>query len=134
MQIALTIVDGSFSIHRLSSNATIPAAVLRETFFSILRSEEELSLVCSSSVSINSERVSTGWACLMVAGPLDFDMTGIIADISGVLSAASLPVFVISSFDTDYVLVRGADLDKAVTALRAGGMKCDRTESIDESP
>jgi len=128
MQIALTIIDGSFNIHRLPSDATIPADVLREAFFAVLRSDTELSLVCSSAVSVESERVSADWACLKVAGPLDFDMTGIIAAISAALSAAALPVFVISSFDTDYVLVRGVDLDKAVAALRAGGMQCDRED------
>lgn len=125
LQIALTIIDGSFSIHRLSSDAAIPADVLQQTFFAVLRSDTELSLVCSSSVPVESQRVSTGWACLKVAGPLDFNLTGIIAAISSALSAASVPVFIVSSFDTDYVLVRHTDLDQAVAALRAGGMKCD---------
>lgn len=128
MQISLTIVDGSFSIHRLANDAAIPANVLCESFFSVLRSDAELSLVCSSSVHVEAERTTSGWACLQVDGPLDFGMTGIIATISAVLSAASLPIFVISSFDTDYVLVRGTDLDKAVVALRAGGMECNEVE------
>ncbi len=126
MQIALTIVDGSFSIHSLASDAVIPADVLSASFFAVLRSDVELSLVCPSSVHVEAERTSSGWACLQVAGPLDFGMTGIIAAVSAVLAAASLPIFVIASFDTDYVLVRGADLSKAVVALRAGGMDCDR--------
>lgn len=129
MQIALTIVDGSFSIHRLANNADIPANVLREPFFAVLRSDAELSLVCSSSVRVEAERTSPGWACLQVAGPLDFGMTGIIAAISAVLSAAALPIFVVSSFATDYVLVRGADLNKAVAALRAGAIECEPGET-----
>ncbi len=126
MQIALTIVDDSFSIHRLPGDAVIPVEVLRETFFAVLRSDEELSLVCSSSVPIESDKVNAGWACLKVAGPLDFELTGIIARISAALSAAALSVFVVSSFDTDYVFVRGTDLKKAVAALQADGMRCDR--------
>jgi len=125
MQIKLTIVDGSFSIHRLASDAPVPAEVLHESFFAVLRSAAELSLVCSSSVHIEAEKTSAGWACLQVAGPLDFAMTGIIAAISTTLSAASVPVFVVSSFDTDYILVRDHELDKAVAALRAGGMECE---------
>ena len=128
MKIKLTIVDGSFSIHRLANDAAIPVDALCEPFFAVLRSDAGLSLVCPSSVHIEAERTSSGWACLQVVGPLDFGMTGIIAAISAVLSAASLPIFVISSFDTDYVLVRGADLGKAVVALRAGGMECDGVE------
>jgi len=128
MQISLTIVDGTFSIHRLANDTAIPADVLREPFFAVLHTDAELSLVCSSSVHVEAERTSSGWACLQVGGPLDLGMTGIIAAISAVLSAASLPIFVISSFDTDYVLVRGTDLGKAVVALRAGGIECDGVE------
>ncbi len=128
MKIALTIVDGSFSIHRLPAGTPIPADVLGETFFAVLASNAELSVVCSSTVSVDSEKVSVGWAGLKVAGPLDFGMTGIIASISGALSAASVSVFAVSSFDTDYVFVRSIDLDKAVAALRAGGMQCERAE------
>ena len=117
MELKLTIVDGSFSIHRLAGNMSIPAAVLREPFFAVLRSDEELSLVCSSSVPVEAEKTSDDWSCLQVAGPLDFGMTGVIAEISAVLSNASVPVFVVSSFNTDYVLVRDDDLDKAVAAL-----------------
>ncbi len=128
MKITLTVVDGSFSIHRLPAGAPIPADVLGETFFAVLASNAELSVVCSSAVSVESEKVSVGWSGLKVAGPLDFDMTGIIASISSALSAASVSVFVVSSFDTDYVFVRGIDLDKAVAALQAGGMQCKRPE------
>ena len=132
MQIALTIVEGSFSIHCLPNDAAIPADVLCESFFAVLRSDTELSLVCPASVHVEAQRTSPGWACLQVAGPLDLGMTGIIATISAVLSAASIPIFVVSSFDTDYVLVRGADLGKAVGALRAGGMDCDLVGHDDE--
>lgn len=125
MQIELTIIDGSYSIHRLSSDARIPAAVLKEPFFAVLRSGAELSLVCAASVDIDGEKSSSGWACLEVVGPLDLGMTGIIAEISTILSAAKLPVFVVSSFDTDYVLVRGDKLGNAVAALRAGGIGCN---------
>ena len=124
MQIALTIVDGSFSIYRLANDAVIPDDVLQEPFFAILHSEEELSLVCRSSLAVTADRNSAGWACLKVAGPLDFGLTGIIAAISAALSTASLSVFVISSFDTDYVLVRETELDSAFKALRAAGIEC----------
>jgi len=127
MRIKLTIIDGTFSIHRLASDEPIPAAVLREPFFAVLRSAAELSLVCSSSVAVEAQKTSAGWACLEVAGPLDFGMTGIIASISKALSNASVPVFVVSSFDTDCILVRERDLDQAVAALRAGGIECEST-------
>ena len=124
MRIALSIVEGSFSVHRLENDAAIPAEVLNEPFFSIVRSDEELSLVCRSSLCVESDKTNTGWACLKVSGPLDFGLTGVIASISGALSAASLSVFVVSSFDTDYVLVREATLDRAINVLQAADIKC----------
>jgi len=124
MQISLTVVDGSFSIHRLASDAIIPNDVLHEKFFSILRSTDELSLVCRSLLSVEADQTSAGWACLQVVGPLDFGLTGIIASISKALAAASLSVFVVSSFDTDYVLVREATLDSAISSLQAAGIEC----------
>ena len=122
--IAVRLIDGSFSIHRFSSDAPIPAVVLREPFFAVLRSATELSLVCPASVEIDADKTSSGWSCLEVVGPLDLGMTGIIANISALLSAVSIPVFVISSFDTDYVLVRSEELGSAVSALQTGGIKC----------
>lgn len=132
MQIAVTIVHGNFSIHRLASDAEIPDAVLKEPFYAVLRSDAELSLVCSASIDIRAQQTSSGWACLKVAGPLDFNMTGIIASLSTALSDASIPVFVVSSFDTDYLLVNGENLDKALEALRARGIECDVAEHSNE--
>jgi len=125
MQIALTVVEGSFSIHRLANDAAIPDDFLREPFFAIVRTGEELSLLCRSTLTVAAGRTSAAWACLQVAGPLDLGLTGIIAAISGALSAASLPVFVVSSFDTDYVLVREAELGSAIDVLRAAGIECE---------
>ena len=124
MKISVTIVDGSFSIHRLASDAMIPDDVLQETFFSLLRSTDELSLVCRSSLSVEADRTSAGWACLQVVGPLDFGLTGFIASISKAVAAGALAVFVVSGLSTDYVLVREATLDSAITSLQAAGINC----------
>ena len=62
-----------------------------------------------------------GWRCLSVAGPLDFSLVGVLSGLTAALADARVPVFVLSSFDTDHLLVRAHDLDRAVAALRDAG-------------
>jgi len=64
------------------------------------------------------------WRCLQVAGPLDFSMVGVIASLTGILAAANISVFVISTFDTDLLLVKQGDLEAAVDVFAAAGHDC----------
>ena len=102
----LNLIDGSFSIHRISPNDEIPNQIYQSHFYSITKTGEEISVVCSSSVHFDSERTETGWSCIKVLGPLDFSLTGILADISAVLAKAEISIFAISTFDTDYILIK----------------------------
>lgn len=117
MKSNLSILDDSFTIHRLPSNSEIPNQVYQSPFYSISRSDEEMSIVCSSSVHLNSDRAETGWSCIKILGPLDFSLTGIMAEISAVLAKAEISIFAISTFDTDYILVKSVELQTAKKAL-----------------
>ena len=114
----LSLLDDSFTIHRLSSNSEIPNQVYQSRFYSISRSDEEMSIVCSSSIDLESDRAETGWSCIKFFGPLDFSLTGIIAEVSAVLARAEISLFAISSFDTDYILLKSAELEAAKKALQ----------------
>ncbi len=92
-----------------------------EPFLSVTRTAAELSVVGPAGQVPNGVPVETGWACLEVLGPLAFDLTGVLAGISAPLADAGVPIFVVSTFDTDYVLVRSAHLARAVEALEAAG-------------
>jgi len=118
MKLNLNILDGSFSIHRLSPNDEIPSQIYQNQFYSITKIDEELSVVCSASVHLDSERSETGWSCIKVLGPLDFALTGILADISAVLAKAEISIFAISTFDTDYILIKSEKLQAAKKALQ----------------
>ena len=118
MKSNLIILDDSFTIHRLSSNSEIPNQVYQSRFYSISRSDEEMSIVCSSSIDLESDRAETGWSCIKFLGPLDFSLTGIIAEVSAVLARAEISLFAISSFDTDYILLKSAELEAAKKALQ----------------
>ena len=117
----LSVLPGRFSICRLESHATLPAWVLGGTFWSMTRTADELSIVCASDVVPSDVRAESGWAALRVCGPLDFAQTGIVAELSRCLAAATVSVFVVSTYDTDYLLIPERDLDRAVAALRDDG-------------
>lgn len=118
MKLNLKILEGSFSIHRLSPNDAIPNQIYQNQFYSITKTDEEISVVCASSIQLDSERSETGWSCIRVLGPLDFALTGILADISAVLAKAEISIFAISTFDTDYILIKSEKLQTAKKALQ----------------
>ena len=118
MKLNLNILDGSFSIHRLSPNDEIPHRIYQSQFYSIAKTDEEISVVCPSSLDLDSERSETGWSCIKVLGPLDFSSTGILADISAVLAKADISIFAISTYDTDYILIKSEKIEAAKKALQ----------------
>ena len=118
--ITLEVLPGSMAICRLDADADVPDWVTGEVV-SITRTPDELSIVCSEDNVPHDVKSETGWRCLQVAGPLDFSLVGVIASLTGTLAAASISVFVISTFDTDYVLVKESDLKAAIGSLSKAG-------------
>lgn len=118
MKLKLSVLEDLFTIHRFPPDNEIPGEVYEGQFYSISKTDEELSIVSSSSVALGSKRSETGWACIKVLGPLDFSLTGILADISEVLAKAEISIFAISTFDTDYILLKSEKLNNAITALK----------------
>jgi len=125
----LTLLDGEFAVHRLPPEAEIPPQALSGAFYALTRTADELSLVCPAGISVPGSRREGGWSALKVAGPLDFSLTGVLAGLSGALAAAGVSVFALSTFDTDFLLVKAADLPRAVTALRAAGYTVNGTSA-----
>ena len=121
--LVLSVLSETFTIHKLSPDTSIPEVILKNNFYSISKTENELSLVCSEVIKVQSLQSSKGWKCIKVKGPLDFNLTGILADISDILAQTNISIFAISTFDTDYILVRKRDLSSATTKLRLAGYK-----------
>ena len=117
MKLTLEVLDDTFTIHRLPTDSEIPNQVCQSQFYNISKSDEEMSIVCSSSVLLDSERSEVGWSCIKVLGPLDFSLTGIIAEISDILATSEISIFALSTFDTDYILVKSEKLENARKAL-----------------
>jgi len=119
--LTLSLLPDNYSICRLEPAADIPPWALAGNFFSITRTEEELSLVCSQEVVPDGVLCEKGWRCIMVVGPLDFSLTGILASLTASLAEVGISVFAISTFDTDYLLVKADNLKRAVLKLQETG-------------
>ena len=122
-KLVLSVLSETFTIHKLSPDASIPEKILKTNNYSVTKTENELSLVCSELIEIKSLQSSKGWKCLKVKGPLDFNLTGILTGISDILTQGNISIFAISTFDTDYILVRSQDLSSARKKLRNAGYK-----------
>ncbi len=110
------------AVCRLWPDEPIPAWATVGGFCSITRTADELSVVCPDDRRIPADvRCEHGWRYLRVAGSQPFGLTGVLSSILEPLAAASISIFAISTFDTDYVLVKAADLERAIATLREAG-------------
>ena len=116
----LIIMKGEYSIFKLEKDGDMNLPV-PEGFVSYTRTGEELSLVCRSGAVTGCLKEESGWRLLMVEGPLDFSMTGVISSISGPLAGAGISIFVISTFDTDYLLIKSDRVRDAARVLSENG-------------
>ena len=117
----LTLHPDRLAICRLAPDATLPAWVLHEgaRFWSITRTPDELSIVCDEDDLPPSvhDHVVRGWRAFVVEGPIPFGLTGIVAGLTTPLATAGIPVFVLSTYDTDRVLVEEEHLERARAVL-----------------
>ena len=119
--LTLELLDGTFDICRYPAGATIPPAAYESNFLSITKTDEELSIVCDATIALEADSAERGWSCLKVQGPLAFELTGILARISGALAEAEISIFALSTYDTDYILVKYEMQEAAVGALEGEG-------------
>lgn len=112
-----------FTVHSLNANAEIPKSVFEAPVYFIGKTNEELSLVVPETVPIDSDESDGDWRALEVLGPLQLSMVGIMAQIGSVLAKAKVSIFVVSTFETDFFLVKQKDLNDAAEALEKDGYK-----------
>jgi hypothetical protein len=120
-RLSLSVLPGRYSVCRLDAATSVPPWATQGHFFSVTGTAEELSMVCETAAVPPGTQSSNDWRALAVHGPLDFDAVGILAELSGRLANASVSIFAISTYDTDYLLVREGHVSRAACALRAAG-------------
>jgi hypothetical protein len=119
--LSLCILPERLAICRLSPDAPLPDSPAQASFWSATRTEDELTIVLPEEVVPAGWQAEMGWRCLKVLGPLDFSLTGILASLAASLAEAEVPIFAISTYDTDYILVKEENLERAKQALLASG-------------
>ena len=129
-QITMEWLPGRFAICRLDAQAATPGwAVGRGGFVSITRSERELSIVAAEALVPAEVKAERGWAAMRVVGQLDFSMVGVLATVTTALATAKISCFAISTYDTDYILVKQQEADDAAKALGAVAQVTRRPEA-----
>jgi uncharacterized protein len=118
----LSVQKVHLTICRLPPDLSIPGwASGKGAFTSITRTSEELSIVCPEGLAPKTSKQEPGWRLLKIEGPLDFSLTGILASLANPLAMAGISIFAMSTFDTDYLMVKEKKLDDAVQVLTAAG-------------
>ena len=117
----LSLLPGRFAVARLDAAAPLPPAPADAALWSVTRTRDELSLVCEESLVPAGAWADRAWRAFGLAGPIPFEQTGVIAGITTPLADAGIPVFVLSTFYTDYLLVREAHVDRVREVLTSAG-------------
>ena len=115
----LQIIEGKFSVCKVEN---LRAVNFNVPWLFVGKTDAEISVVClTADVPHATLAREDGWRALRVAEPMDFGLTGVLAGISTVLAQAGISIFAVSTFDTDYILIKAENLGLAQTALVAGG-------------
>ena len=105
----------------MGSQTAVPAWAANTVFSSVTRTADELSIVCEEGGVPPDVKHDGGWSCIGLVGPFDLNLTGVLASVLQPLADAGVSIFAVSTFDTDYVLVRASQLETAIAALRQAG-------------
>jgi hypothetical protein len=131
MPLTLQLIPGEFAVCRLSafepavaavgSATAVPAWAYSPVFSSVTRTGDELSIICPAMQVPADIQHDAGWRVLKFQGPFAFTETGILASVLTPLAAAKISILATATFDTDYLLVKSAQLEAARRALTAVG-------------
>jgi hypothetical protein len=123
--LTLEILPEELAVCRLPADAALPDWGQQGRPYAVVRTADELSIVCCARLVPADVQAVRGWRCFRVRGPLPFHLTGILAKLTNPLAEAGIALFALSTFDTDYVLVEETRLAAAVVALRQAGHDID---------
>lgn len=114
-------LPGRFAVCRLPADASIPKWLDGHGFESVTRTGDELSVVAPASKVPSDVSAERDFAGFRIAGTLAFSQIGVLSEVAGILAEAGISVLTVSTFDTDYFFVPGADIEGAHEALDAAG-------------
>ena len=122
----LALLSDTLAVCRLDADAPVPDWAWEGELASVTRTREELSVICRADAVPAGVQSEPGYRCLRVGGTLVLTLTGIMAALTVPLAQAGIPIFAFSTFDTDWIMVKAENLDRAIDALTAAGHRVDR--------
>lgn len=120
MRLRISILPDLLAVSRLASDAAVPTWI-RGMFTSVTRTPDELSIICDDDAVPDDVKSERGWRALRVEGPIPFEMTGVAAALIAPLAEARISVFLMATYDTDYLLLKSDVFERAVAILRDAG-------------
>ncbi|MER0279292.1 ACT domain-containing protein [Clostridioides difficile] len=114
-----------YAVCRLNNDSKIPEWIDTKNFYSITKTEDELSVVCSNNNIPSDVKSEKEWRILKILGPLDFSLIGILSKLSGLLAENKISIFAISTYDTDYILIKEKDIENACKILTCNGYEVE---------
>lgn len=120
-KLTIALLPDRLAICRLLPEAPISAWAQRGSFHSITRTRDELSIITADRDIPADVVCDHDWRVFKIEGPLEFSLTGVLESVARPLAEASISIFAIATYNTDYVLVKSANLERAINALRVAG-------------
>lgn len=117
------VLDSRLCVAKLPAGSAFPDRFGAERLYSVTSDEDEVSIVANESFVHEDAAIERGWRAIKVKGPLEFQLKGILLSLLAPLDAAGISVFVLSTYSTDYVLVKEPALEAAIEALVRAGHK-----------
>ena len=116
-KLKLSLLEEKYGICTLPKDAPIPHWVSKESLVSITRTGKELTIVCKQDIIPSKLQSDLNWRCFKIDGSFDLSQIGVISSISSPLADAGISIYVISTYDTDYFLVKDDNLEKSISVL-----------------
>ena len=125
-KLRIRLLQGTYAVCQIKDTENILNCFDEKDFFSITKTEDEISVVMLQDKISSDVKVEKDWRILKVEGTLDFSLIGILAKISDILAKNSISIFVISTFNTDYILVKEEKVEKAILVLSEEGYEISK--------
>lgn len=117
----LLLQDELLAVSRFPSQSPYPEWAQGESIVALVRTPEEITIVCAEKFVPPGVKAEPGWRAFQVEGPLAFNQVGVLASLASPLAEAGVGIFVISTFSTDYLFVKAIQLEQAITSLQKAG-------------
>ena len=127
MPLVIQVLPGEFAIARLAADAPLPTWADSRVFSAAVRTGDELSLLCPAAQVPGDVKAERGWRLMKLRGPFSFTETGILSSVLDPLAFSRISILALSTFDTDYVLVKATELDAAIRTLRNADHTVERS-------